>query len=69
MTNISNKELLKLTTVEKNSIWTSPDKKFKITDIKEDSAGTWIHYFNIKTNQEYNCLIDAFKSRFSRDTQ
>jgi len=65
--NISNRELPKLITVEKNSIWASLDKTFKVTDVIESDTGIWVHYFNIKTNQTYNCLIDAFKSRFTKD--
>jgi hypothetical protein len=50
--------------------WTSTDnKEFEITEIYRDptdgrDAGTWVHYRNVKTGQEYNCLYDAFMSRF-----
>lgn len=67
MTNISNKELLTLATVEKDSIWAGSNKTFKVTDITEDDIGIWVHYVNVISNQTYNCLIDAFKSRFTRE--
>jgi hypothetical protein len=67
MTNTLSKGLPMLITIEKNSIWSTSDKKFKVTNIVEDNAGIWIHYFNTKTNQQYSCLMEAFKSRFTRD--
>lgn len=52
--------------------YTSTDSTvFEVTALYRDptdgrSAGTWIHYRNIETGQEYNCLIDAFLSRFTK---
>ena len=28
--------------------------------------GTWVHYRNTATGEEYNCLYDAFKARFTK---
>jgi hypothetical protein len=54
------------------TIWkSSDDKEFVITAIYRDPtdgrcAGTWVHYRNKKTGQEYNCLYDAFMARFTK---
>ena len=54
------------------TVWRSSDHKdFEITKIYRDPTdgrcpGTWVHYRNIKTGQEYNCLYDAFLERFTR---
>lgn len=38
---------------------------FEVTFVDHTTSGSWVHYRNTKTNQEYNCLIDAFKQRFT----
>lgn len=54
------------------SLWTTVDgKQFEITAFYRDPTdgrcpGTWVHYRNIETGQEYNCLYDAFTSRFTK---
>lgn len=50
------------------SIWTTSDGKlFAVTDVYLDSDGaTWVNYTNTQTDQKYNCLRDAFVSRFTK---
>ena len=67
--NILSKGRPMLITIEKNSKWTGSNKKFKVTDIVEDDVGIWVHYINIATDQKYSCLMEAFKSRFTKDVQ
>jgi hypothetical protein len=67
--NILSKGWPMLITIEKNSTWTASNKKFKVTDIVEDNVGIWVHYINTTTDQKYHCLMEAFKSRFTKDVQ
>jgi hypothetical protein len=46
--------------------WQGGDNKFQVTNITEEQENTWVHYKNIKTEQTYNCYIEAFLSRFNR---
>jgi hypothetical protein len=54
------------------SKYTSTDGTvFEVTALYRDPTdgrdpGTWVHYRNVKTGQEYNCLYDAFMARFSK---
>jgi hypothetical protein len=52
--------------VKTGSVWTSSDRRlFIVTDVTTTDAGTVV-YYNLKgTDKHYNCLIDAFLSRFS----
>ena len=51
--------------------WISSDHKpFELTALYRDPTdgrcpGTWVHYKNTQTGQEYNCLIEAFEARFT----
>lgn len=51
-----------------NTRWVGGSAGFIVENIiTEPSGNVWVHYYNEKTLQKYNCLIDAFTSRFSRD--
>ena len=51
------------------SIWTSADlTQFNVTSVVDKEDGTWVYYVNSATGQEYNCLVDAFLSRFHLGT-
>jgi hypothetical protein len=52
--------------VKTGSVWTSSDRRlFIVTDVTTTDVGTVV-YYNLKgTDKHYNCLIDAFLSRFS----
>jgi len=51
--------------VKTQSIWSSTDsRRFQVTGIRQDNQDTWIHYANIQTGTEYQCLVDAFIQRF-----
>jgi HSP90 family molecular chaperone len=52
--------------VKIGSIWTSGNRKlFTVTDVKTNDVGTFIYYTLQGTDKHYNCLVDAFLSRFS----
>jgi hypothetical protein len=47
------------------STWTSADlTQFNVTSVVDKEDGTWVYYTNSATGQEYNCLIEAFLSKF-----
>jgi gentisate 1,2-dioxygenase len=51
------------------STWVSSDMTlFNVTSVVDKEDGTWVYYNNPATGQEYNCLIDAFLSRFHLGT-
>jgi len=55
-------------TVAVSSIWTSYEgNAFHVDDVVTDERGTWVYYHLIGSNKYYNCLIDAFTSRFNED--
>ena len=52
--------------VKIGSVWTSSDRKlFTVTDVKTNNEETFIYYTLQGTDKHYNCLVDAFLSRFS----
>lgn len=47
--------------------WKANDRnEFLVTELILDDHQTWVCYQNVKTQQAYSCLIDAFLSRFSK---
>lgn len=47
------------------SKWGTIDRtQFRVTDVKVIDNQQWVYYTNIKTEQNYSCLEEAFKSRF-----
>ena len=52
--------------IKVGTMWQGGDKKFQVTNIVEEQNNTWVHYKNIKTEQSYNCYIEAFLSRFHK---
>ena len=47
-------------------IWKdSQGKEFTVRLVDHNMDGTWIHYRDANGN-EYSCLVDAFKERFTR---
>jgi len=40
-------------------------KTFEIVDFWVQEGEAWVKYINTKTEQEYQCLHEAFLSRFS----
>ncbi len=53
--------------VKPNTRWTYNRLKFIVDQVTVDDIGTWVFYRNEVTNQNYNCLVDAFIRRFSQD--
>lgn len=52
--------------VKTGSVWTTSDRKmFTVTDVITNDNGTMIHYRLQGTDKQFNCLIDAFLSRFT----
>jgi len=37
---------------------------FGVKEVVQTPVGLTVYYYNIKTQQEYSCLIDAFTERF-----
>jgi hypothetical protein len=37
---------------------------FRIKKLENKDSGVWVYYQNEKTDQQYNCLVDAFLARF-----
>ena len=47
------------------SRWTGSDStEFKIEKLEHKDTGVWVYYQNVKTGQQYNCLVEAFMARF-----
>ena len=54
--------------IEIKSRWSSNVHKFfVVTDVKTTEQGTWIHYQSLDTGNDYNCLVDAFLQRFTKE--
>ena len=52
--------------VKIGSCWTSSERRlFIVTDVKTTDNGTVIYYRLQGTDKQFNCLIDAFLSRFT----
>jgi hypothetical protein len=52
--------------VKIGSCWTSSERRlFIVTDITTTDNGTVIYYTLKGTDKQFNCLIDAFLSRFT----
>ena len=41
-------------------------KEFTVKFVDHNMDGSWVHYIDITTGQEYNCLVEAFKQRFTK---
>jgi len=49
------------------TVWQGNEgKKFRVIKIAEEQDNAWVHYKNIKTEQTYNCYLEAFLSRFTK---
>jgi hypothetical protein len=52
--------------VKIGSCWTTSDRKlFTVTDVITNDNGTVIYYTLQGTDKQFNCLVDAFLSRFT----
>ena len=48
------------------TIWKDPTgKEFTVRTVDHTMDGSWVHYTD-KTGKDYNCLVGAFKERFSQ---
>jgi hypothetical protein len=57
--------------VKVGSIWSSPDKKFRVISVAEVDGHMWIHYredlgvkVSAKDCKEYSCYEESFLLRF-----
>jgi hypothetical protein len=41
-------------------------KEFKVRLVDHTPNGSWVHYQAVGTDQEYSCLVEAFKARFTK---
>jgi hypothetical protein len=41
-------------------------KKFEVRLVDHTPNGSWVHYHEVGKEQEYSCLVDAFKERFTK---
>jgi hypothetical protein len=56
------------TEVITNTRWQAGSIGFIVENVVTEPSGKiWVYYYNEKTLQKYNCLIDAFTSRFYQD--
>jgi len=39
-------------------------KIFGVTEVIMTPVGLTVYYFNVETQEEYSCLLDAFSKRF-----
>lgn len=53
--------------IKLGSRWTAVDRAFIVTGLKEDEQGVWVYFKNEVTEQEYNCLQEAFVDRYDED--
>ena len=44
----------------------SEGKEFTVKFVDHNMDGSWVHYTETATGQEYNCLVEAFKQRFTK---
>jgi hypothetical protein len=52
--------------VKIGSCWTSSERRvFIVTDVITNDNGTVIYYTLQGTDKQFNCLVDAFLSRFT----
>lgn len=52
--------------VKIGSVWTTSDRKlFTVTDVITNDNGTVIYYRLQGTDKQFNCLVNAFLSRFT----
>lgn len=54
------------TTPHVGGLYSSTDfTKFEITALPVIENEQWVEYINVKTNNTYNCLLEAFLVRFT----
>jgi hypothetical protein len=41
-------------------------KEFAVRLVDHTPNGSWVHYHEVGNDQEYSCLVDAFKARFTK---
>jgi hypothetical protein len=41
-------------------------KEFTVKMVDHTADGSWVHYHEVEKDQEYSCLVDAFKERFTK---
>ena len=41
---------------------------FGVTEVIQTPVGLTVYYYNVETQQEYSCLLEAFSERFKELT-
>jgi hypothetical protein len=54
-----------MTTQFKKRFADSQGNIFGVTEVIQTPVGLTVYYFNVTTQQEYSCLLDAFSERFT----
>ena len=55
------------TLIAEGSIWESVNSdKFRILHVITLEVRTWVHYYSVKQDVEYSCLLESFLERFSQ---
>jgi hypothetical protein len=55
------------TLIKEGSTWeTVNSDKFRILHVIELDNRTWVHYYSVKQDIEYSCLLESFLERFSQ---
>lgn len=55
------------TLIAEGSIWESVNSdKFRILHVITLEGRTWVHYYSVKQDVEYSCLLESFLERFSQ---
>jgi hypothetical protein len=44
-------------------------REFAVRLVDHTPNGSWVHYHEVGKDQEYSCLVDAFKERFTKVEQ
>ena len=44
-------------------------KEFLVEFVDHNMNGSWVHYIQVGTDKKFNCLVEAFKERFTKVEQ
>ena len=44
-------------------------KEFLVDFVDHNMNGSWVHYTQLGTDKKFNCLVEAFKERFTKVEQ
>ena len=41
-------------------------REFVVEFVDHNMNGSWVHYTQVGTDKKFNCLVEAFKERFTK---